>query len=174
MGRQLVHNRAAWIGQSDEFGHLVEGLSRGIVERLTQHAHVVGRIHTDELGVTPAHCQTQKRKSRRVARLQHVGEDVCAHVVHGNGWDVQRPGHGLGKRCPDMQRPLKTWTEGVGDRIELRFGHVCLLQCRLDDRLDFGQMRTGSPLRDDPAHLGVQGLVGHNVAQHLRPSNDGS
>ena len=32
---QLIHYRAAWVGQSDEFGHLVEGLSRGIVERLT-------------------------------------------------------------------------------------------------------------------------------------------
>ena len=76
LGRQLIHYRAAWIGQSDEFGHLVEGLSRGIVKRLTQHAHVVGRIHTESWCVprSPSNTETE---IGRVARLQHVGEDVA-------------------------------------------------------------------------------------------------
>ena len=103
LGRQLIHYRAAWVGQSDEFGHLVKGLSCGIVKRLTQHAHVVGRIHTDQLCVS----LTVKHRNGNwgASPGSNTWARMCAHVVHRNGRDVQDQAMALANDVPTCNDP---------------------------------------------------------------------
>jgi hypothetical protein len=48
---ELREMRPTWIGQPHEFGGLVEGLARGIVDRLAQQCVLPHAIHPHQLGV---------------------------------------------------------------------------------------------------------------------------
>ena len=50
--RQLVDNRTTWIAQPHHLGTLVDSLSCRIVDSLSQHFHIIIRIHTDNLRVS--------------------------------------------------------------------------------------------------------------------------
>ena len=169
--RQLVHHRASGVRQACQFGHLVEGLAGCIVQRLAQDLHVVWTVHLHQLRVSPTDRQAEKGIRRRWPGLKDMGQDVRTHVMDRNGRNVQSPRHGLGERGADVQGPLQTRAQGVGDGIQIRGGHASLVQSSLHHGLNLGEVCTRSPLGHHAPHLRMQGLVGHDVAQNLRASN---
>ena len=168
---QSVHDWTAWVRQANEFGHLVKRFACGIVQRLPQDLHVVVGIDPHQLSVPAADGQAQKGVRGSRPRLQNMGKDVRPHVVDRDGRNASRKGIGLCKRCAHMQRALQSRAEGVGHRVELLGLDLRLVQSSLNHRLNLGQVRARSPLRHHASNLGVQGLVGHNIAQHPWPTN---
>ena len=81
-GRQPVDLGSPGVRQPDEPGDLVEGLPRGVVDRLPDGGEAV-LVVADEARVPAAHDQRHQR-GREHAELQLGGEDVSLEVVHAD------------------------------------------------------------------------------------------
>ena len=102
-----------------------------------------------------------------------MGQHMGAHVVHRNRRHAQRPSIGLGERRPDVKRPLKSWPQGVRHRIQFLCGHLGLVQRSLHHGVNLLEVRPRRPFWHHAAHLSVECLVGHDIAEHLRTANHG-
>ena len=106
-GGQAIDDGTTGIRQTHDLGTLVKGLTRCIVDGLSQHLHIARRIDFDNLGVAPADEQAQVRKLRHLGigfLLDKMGEHMTMQVVHVNKGDVKRQGQALRERSAHMER----------------------------------------------------------------------
>ena len=110
-GSKAVDNRSAGIRQAHHLGALIKCFACRIVDGLTQHFHIVGRINLDNLRIAARNEQAQIRKLRHFGVFvffHKVSEHVSVQVVNIEQWYSQRQGQALGKRGAHEQRPHKS------------------------------------------------------------------
>ena len=92
--RQLGKLGATGVAQTEQFGGLVEGLTSGVIDRLTQQHIVTHPAHPHQLGVSARHQQRNKGKLRRIGRQQRR-QQVTFEMMHGQSGDAPRQREGL-------------------------------------------------------------------------------
>ena len=94
--RQAVDDRSAGIGEVEQLRHLVEGLARGVVPRLSQQSILPELPHMVERGV-PARGEQRDVGIADIGIFEVRGEDVAFAVVDADEGDAEAVGHGLGR-----------------------------------------------------------------------------
>ena len=110
---QLVDDRAARVGQAEDFCRFVEGFTGSVIDGFADDFHVKVVLHHHNLGVTTRDGETQEREVGHLS-VGVVGSEmhqyVRIHVVNLHHWDVQRLRESLCKRSPDEQGAQKSGT----------------------------------------------------------------
>ena len=160
-----VERGAAREPQAHRARDLVEGLPRGVVERLPEKfVPVLGR-HVDKHRVTARHDQSDVRRVR-VTVLQEVRIDVSFQMIHADERDVAGQRDRLAGGQAHQQRPDQTGPDGRRHSVQVTEPDPRLLQRLLEHRVERLDVRPGGDLRYDPAEACVQiDLTGDEVAE---------
>ncbi len=121
---------AAGVGQSEEFGTLVESLAGGIVDRFGEDRKVALSVDPDEEGVAAGNNQSEvgelgSKVFRKVGRVFGVernegGEGVGAEVVDPVEGYIPVEGEGLRGGDPDRKTASESGAAGDGNGFDLR------------------------------------------------------
>ena len=104
---------AAGEAQIQEAGHLIEGLSCGIVQGVPQLAVAAVAFHKEEPGV-PARDQEAEQGKRGLSGVQPVAVDMALQMVDRYQW--QAPGVGQGFRVVHSHQQRARQAGPVGHR----------------------------------------------------------
>ncbi len=117
--RIAVDDGAARVRQSEDFGGLVEGFARRIVDGAANALHIEVVVHLKQQRVPTRHCETQERKIRYglgfIFFLQKIRQNMRLQVINLYQGDVQRIGHSLCKRATHQQRTEQSGAVSEGD-----------------------------------------------------------
>ena len=109
--RHALNHGPARIPESEDLGHFVKGLARGIITRFAQQFVAPPGRHPDQHGVTARHEQTDKRRLR-VGLLEGCGEKMRFHVVHRYNRPATGEGHSLHPGHAHQQRTDQAGARG--------------------------------------------------------------
>ena len=153
--RGAVDLRSAGVGQSENPGDLVEGLTGGVVEGLAEKLHIAHEIaHEQQRGVSAADQQRDGGVFDVLAGEQ-IGGDVPDEVVDGVQRLVEADGERLGGADADHERSGQTRPARDGHGIHVGEGDAGLGDGCVDRRLQSFEVRPGGDLGHDPAEAGV-------------------
>ena len=138
---QAVDDRTARIGESHHFGTLIEGFTRGVVNRRADNLHLERGVHPDNLRVSAADEQAEEREvgvgQLAVRQVEEVRKDVALEVV-------------------DLHHRAGAAREGDG--IELVGRDAGLLERRIHHRNDVLLVGARGQLGNHASVLDVNGL----------------
>jgi hypothetical protein len=164
---QAVDRRPARVAEAEEAGHLVEGLTRGVIDGGSQNAVAPVALHGHQHGVASRDQQRhQGGLDRRVLEERRV--EVGLEVVDGDEGDVPHQGQCLGAGQADQQRAHQTWSVGGGHCADVR-----PFDARLHQRLRHhrGQQLDVGPagdLRNHSTEAGMEvDLAGNHRGAHV-------
>ena len=159
---QAVDDRTARIGESHHFGTLIEGFTRGVVNRRADNLHLERGVHPDNLRVSAADEQAEEREvgvgQLAVRQVEEVRKDVALEVVDLHHRDVVGDGEPLGERNAHEQRTQQAGAAREGDGIELVGRDAGLLERRIHHRNDVLLVGARGQLGNHASVLDVNGL----------------
>jgi len=166
------NRRAAWIGQSQHTGHLVERFARRVVDRAAQRPELERTDAMIQAAVPAADDQSHARKNVPAAG-DLTGIDVGVQVVHGHQRLVQGQAQSLGRHQAHQQRTGQARRIGHRDGVHVVQRSPGTTQRLVDHRQNALDVRAGCDLRNhSPKPLVQLVLRSHNRAQHLQPVGD--
>ena len=166
---QPVDNRAAWIAQPHHLRALVYGFARSIVNRLSEHLHVVVGIHLHNLRIAATHQQAEERERGQgvlvAGFLDEVCHDMSLQVIDIDEGNAQRTGKALSKIDTYEQRAHQPRATGEGNGRELFLRDACQLDGLVYHWHHVLLMGTRCQLGHHPTVGLVYGLRCRHVAQ---------
>src|SRR5271169_6735622 len=149
--RQEVDDRSARIAKLKQFGHLVEGLSGGVVASVAYVAVgptaflALGKV---EVRVATAHDKGKHGKLQIAVSIltlfQQYGVDMSFKMVHCDQRFFEREGQAFGIAEPNEQRARESRTLCDGDGVDGFVRLAGVFERLADDWHDCSQMLTGS------------------------------
>src|SRR5699024_2269964 len=99
-----IDYRTGGIGEVEHLSAFVKSFSYRIIQGFSDHFHLKIIGYFDDLSVSPADGQPQKRKVRTVKSglVDKMCEQVCLHMVHFYQWYLKSKRQRFCKRCPDQ------------------------------------------------------------------------
>ncbi len=174
LSRSTVDVWSAREGQPEHPGDLVERLTRGVVHRRAERAHVVGDVGHEEQRAVPAGDEHRHRRLGQRPVLDDVDGDVRGQVVDAVDRGAERHGERLGRSDPDEQGSGQSRPGRHGDRVEVAEPDARVAAGPLDRRHHGLEVRPARDLGHDPSEAGVlldaardrvdeQGLAAHDA-----------
>ncbi len=165
LGRQAVDQHAARIGEPEQLGHLVEGLTGGVVQGPAQGPIAADAVDPVEVGVPSGDGQGQKGKGNLLFQMGR--QDVPFHVMHADQGNPPGKGYRLGRRQPDQKRPDQPRTAGDGDPLDRRRATPPCSRAS-STTTEWPQVLARGQFRDHPAVAGMDiHLGGDDIGQDL-------
>ena len=146
---QPVDFRSTRIAQSQQAGHLVEGLAGCVVARTSQQRMPEAFLDAHELGVAAGDNQAQVGKRRR-GRFDEDRVDMAFQMVDPDQRTSQPQRKGFGKAQTHQQRADQPRSVGDGDSVEVAGRQAGFLQGLTHDR-------------DDSSLMIARGQLGHHA-----------
>ena len=97
----FIYDRTTRIPPLQHLGAFVDSLASSIIDGLTEHLHIIVRIHLHNLGVSTRNKKADERERRSrlvvITFLDEMRHHVSLQVIDINQRNVERAGESLGK-----------------------------------------------------------------------------